>query len=55
MLLTQDDWAGWLGSSDQRKALLRSFPADRMECWRMGKAVGNVRNDSPELIERIAA
>lgn len=55
VMLAQDDWAGWLGTPDQRRALLRSFPKERMVCWPVGKAVGNVRNDSPELIERIAA
>ncbi|HEY3939503.1 MAG TPA: SOS response-associated peptidase family protein [Bryobacteraceae bacterium] len=43
------------GRPDQRKTLLRSFPAERTECWPVGKAVGNVRNGSPELIERIVA
>jgi putative SOS response-associated peptidase YedK len=40
---------------DQRKVLLRSFPAERMECWPVSKAVGNVRNEGPQLIKRIAA
>jgi putative SOS response-associated peptidase YedK len=43
----------WLGeavvSPDALKALLRPFPADRMEAWPVGKAVGNVKNDGPEM------
>jgi len=33
---------------------MRPFPAERMECWQVGKAVGNVRSDQSELIEPIA-
>jgi putative SOS response-associated peptidase YedK len=44
----------WLGTPEQRKPLLRPFPAGRMECWEVGKAVGSVRNEGPGLIERLA-
>ena len=55
LILTQDEWSNWLASPEARMQLLRSFPAERMECWPVGKAVGNVRNDDPSLIERISA
>ncbi|HEX4080082.1 MAG TPA: SOS response-associated peptidase [Rhizomicrobium sp.] len=57
VMLAQDDWPRWLGTSEDRRALLAhaSFPAERMECWPVGKGVGNVRNEGPELVERIAA
>jgi len=42
-----------LVTTDDRKSLLRSFPAERMECWAVGKAVGNVRNEGPELIVEV--
>jgi len=29
--------------------LLRPFPAERMEAWRVSSAVGNAKNDSPNL------
>jgi len=54
VILGRDDWSGWLGTVDERKSLLRSFPAERMECWPVGKAVGNVRNEEAPLIERVA-
>ena len=44
-----------LGTPEDRAKLLRPFPAERMECWPVGKAVGNVRNQGPELIARAAA
>ncbi|HTF65777.1 MAG TPA: hypothetical protein VK638_24115 [Edaphobacter sp.] len=31
--------------------LLRPFDADKMTAWQVDKAVGNVKNDLPELIE----
>lgn len=57
VMLAQDDWGRWLGTPDQRRAILShaAFPAERMECWAVGKAVGNVRNEGPQLIERVAA
>jgi putative SOS response-associated peptidase YedK len=37
------------------KALLRPYPADAMTAWRVGKAVGNVKNNDPSLIEPVVA
>ena len=57
VVLAQEDWARWLGASEDRRAVLThaTFPAERMECWPVGKAVGSVRNEGPELIERLEA
>lgn len=55
LIVGQDDWSKWLSTPEARTQLLRPFPAERMECWPVGKAVGNVRNDDPSLIERINA
>jgi hypothetical protein len=33
--------------------LLKPFPAEEMKSWRVGSAVGNVRNNSPELLLRL--
>ncbi len=55
VILTPEDWPRWLATADDRKTLLHAFPADHMECWPIGQAVGNVRNDGPELIERTSA
>jgi putative SOS response-associated peptidase YedK len=53
VMLEQDDWRKWFGTPDERGSLLRPFPAERMECWKVGKAVGNVRNQCPGLIARL--
>ena len=31
--------------------LLRPYPAEEMKVWKVGKAVGNTRNNEPSLIE----
>jgi putative SOS response-associated peptidase YedK len=56
VILAPADWPRWLGSLEDRKALLArgGFPAEQMECWTVGKAVGNVRNQGSELIRRVA-
>jgi putative SOS response-associated peptidase YedK len=53
VILAREDWPKWLGTPEDRKTLLHSFPAEKMECWPVGQAVGNVRNDRPELIANI--
>jgi putative SOS response-associated peptidase YedK len=30
--------------------LLKPYPAEEMKAWKISRAVGNVRNDDPELI-----
>lgn len=55
VILGESEWAQWLATPQDRTKLLRPFPASEMECWPVGKAVGNVRNDDPSLIARIAA
>ena len=55
VILSPEDWDKWLATPDDRKALLRSFPTEKMESWLIGKAVGNVRNDGRELIQKISA
>ncbi len=37
------------------KPMLQQFPGDKMQTWPVGKAVGNVRNQGPLLIEPIDA
>jgi putative SOS response-associated peptidase YedK len=57
VMLAREDWPHWLGTLEERKGIIghATFPAERMECWPVGKSVGNVRNEGPQLIGRIAA
>jgi putative SOS response-associated peptidase YedK len=50
VILAPEEWDAWLSTPEARKKLCRPFPADDMVLWQVGKAVGNVRNDGPELI-----
>jgi putative SOS response-associated peptidase YedK len=49
----------WLDPSvtapDEIKPMLQEFPGGEMQSWPVGKAVGNVRNQGPQLIEPIGS
>ena len=55
-ILTREDYAAWLGeveeTPEQLKAMLKPCPAP-MEAVPISSKVGNVKNDGPELMERI--
>ena len=57
VILDPADFPAWLGETsaapEQLQALLRPFPAERMEAHEIGPEIGNVRNDSAGLIERL--
>src|SRR5262249_3388575 len=49
-----DQWLDpFVSEPDELKPMLRQFPPGEMQAWPVGKAVGNVRNQGAELIERI--
>ena len=53
-IIREKDYDRWLKSGDPDRPpldLLRPFDADKMTAWKVDKAVGNVKNDRPELIE----
>ena len=58
-ILAPEDWAKWLGEEaqtpDEPRELLKPFPSERMECWPVGKRVGNANVDDPDLIDRMVA
>ena len=39
---------------NELKPLLTQYPSELMQAWPVSKAVGNVRNQGPSLIEPIA-
>jgi putative SOS response-associated peptidase YedK len=53
VIIERQDYGRWLGGSDSQPPLelLRPFPAEKMVAWKVDKAVGNVRNDSAQLLE----
>ena len=58
VILGPEDWEKWLGeepaNDNDLKAMLKPFPSERMSTWPIGKAIGNVKNDTADLIERAA-
>jgi len=47
------DYERWMAPADPARLpvdLLRPYPEEEMEAWKVAKAVGNVRNNNPELI-----
>jgi putative SOS response-associated peptidase YedK len=57
VILGPESWPAWLGeqllSPDKLKDMLKPFPAERMECWPVGKRVGNVANDDASLTKAL--
>jgi putative SOS response-associated peptidase YedK len=55
VIIEEADWPLWLGEVEGDPAtLLRPAPEDVLRFWPVGKAVGNVRNDGPRLLEPTA-
>lgn len=42
-----------VSDADELKPMLRQLPSEEMQSWTVGKAVGNVRNQGPALMEPI--
>ena len=57
VIIPERDYDRWLKADSDRPPvdLLRPFDADKMTAWKVDKAVGNTKNDSPELIEPASA
>ena len=52
VIVPERDYDRWLRAEPDRPPidLLRPFDAGKMTAWKVDKAVGNVKNDRPELI-----
>jgi putative SOS response-associated peptidase YedK len=53
VILEPRDYERWLAPADPARLpidLLRPFDADKLEAWKIGTDVDNVKNDSPDLI-----
>jgi len=57
VIIPERDYDRWLKADPDRPPidLLRPYDADKMIAWKVDEAVGNVRNDSPELIKPTSA
>jgi putative SOS response-associated peptidase YedK len=53
VIVARKDYERWMAPADPAQLpvdLLRPYPADEMKAWKVSRAVGNVRNNSPGLI-----
>jgi putative SOS response-associated peptidase YedK len=59
VILDPADYAKWLGeqeaSQEELLGLLRPAPAESIEAFPVGAAVGSVKNNDPSLVKRVAA
>jgi putative SOS response-associated peptidase YedK len=57
MLMTSDQWAGWLNPDDEDGAKLLAVPStdlvESLELRPISALVNNVRNNGPELLARV--
>ncbi|HKM61115.1 MAG TPA: SOS response-associated peptidase [Acidisphaera sp.] len=52
VVLEKPDWPLWLGeSAGDAAALLHPAPDDVLRAWPVGRAVGNVKRNSPDLLQ----
>jgi putative SOS response-associated peptidase YedK len=58
VIIPERDYERWLQQGDPKQPpvdLLRAFDSDKMTAWKVDKAVGNVKNDRPGLIDPASA
>jgi putative SOS response-associated peptidase YedK len=57
VILPERDYGRWLDvdSPQLPMDLLRPYDADQMTAWRVDKRIGNVRNDTPDLLQEQSA
>jgi putative SOS response-associated peptidase YedK len=54
LIIPPKDYERWMAPTDPAHLpvdLLRPYPAHEMKAWKVGRAMGNTRNNEPSLIE----
>jgi putative SOS response-associated peptidase YedK len=58
VIIGAENWEKWLGeeaaNDNELKAMLTPFPGQRLTAWPVDQRVGNVKNDTADLIEKAA-
>src|SRR6201996_4014667 len=58
-IISPENWDAWLGSepasNDDLIAMLIPIAAERLTMWPVSTPLGNVKNEGPELVERVHA
>lgn len=54
LILKEKDWPVWLGEEPgDVDALIKPCELDTLVYWKVSKEVGNVKNNSPALVEPV--
>jgi putative SOS response-associated peptidase YedK len=56
VIIPANEYQRWMAGTDPAHLpvdLLRPYPAEEMKAWKVGKAVGNTRNNDASLVEPI--
>jgi putative SOS response-associated peptidase YedK len=53
VILDRGDYERWLGEDPDPADLLKPFPSDQMKMWRIDRKVGNVRNDTSDILDEV--
>ena len=56
VIVARKDYERWMASADPAQLpvdLLKPYPAEEMKVWKVSSAVGNVRNNTPELVAEL--
>jgi putative SOS response-associated peptidase YedK len=51
VILLPEDYERWLSPEPDPYDLMKPFPAELMTMWKIGRDVGNVKNDRPDLLD----
>ena len=53
VVIVPADFDAWLSAAPGSETLLRPCPPEAMEAYPVSKAVGNVKNEEPELVQAL--
>jgi putative SOS response-associated peptidase YedK len=56
VIVARKDYGRWMARADPAQLpvdLLKPYAAEEMKAWKVSSAVGNVRNNTPELVEAV--
>ena len=54
VIVEEEDWAAWLGEADLDPSdLMRPAAEEVLHLWAVSRAVNNVRNETPDLLDRV--
>jgi putative SOS response-associated peptidase YedK len=50
VILSPSDYNHWLGPEPDPRDVMKPFSSDQMKMWPIERDVGNVKNNTPDLI-----